>query len=94
MVADANGHRKIEVVPLPKEEVVDTNGAGDSFVGGFISGIYDGLDVDNCVKRGNKIACEVVKRSGCTFPENFSLWCLCITPFFLYKLNSIFETIE
>lgn len=72
MVADKTGPLRVPVTPLPQEEVVDTNGAGDSFVGGFISGLYAGLSLQECVERGNKIAREVVKRSGCTFPEEFA----------------------
>jgi len=69
LFADVHGTKSVLVTPLPKEEVVDTNGAGDSFVGGFISGIYSGCDVETSIERGNRIAREVVKRSGCTFPE-------------------------
>lgn len=36
-IGDEKGVREIEVVPLEKAEVVDTNGAGDSFVGGFLT---------------------------------------------------------
>lgn len=59
---------------LSKEEVVDTNGAGDSFVGGFLYELYKGNNLEQCVATGSKLAREVVKRSGCTFPEHFMIW--------------------
>jgi adenosine kinase len=58
---------------LEKEKIVDTNGAGDSFVGGFLFEIYRGNSVDVAVKTGSKLAREVVMRSGCTFPANFEI---------------------
>ena len=29
--------KEVEIPAIPKEKVIDTNGAGDSFVGGFLS---------------------------------------------------------
>ena len=33
--------------------IVDTNGAGDAFVGGFFSELAKGSDVPTAVRRGN-----------------------------------------
>ena len=33
------------ILALPKEKLVDTNGAGDSYVGGFLAGLSKGLDL-------------------------------------------------
>lgn len=43
-----------------KAEVVNTVGAGDSFIAGFLCGVLHGETVDRCLERGAKIAAEVV----------------------------------
>jgi 5-dehydro-2-deoxygluconokinase len=40
-------------------------GAGDSFMGGFVSGLADGLPVRDAVLRGSAAAAMVVARVGC-----------------------------
>ena len=57
------------VVALEKEQIVDTNGAGDAFVGGFLAQLYQDKDIKTCVAAGIYLSREVVQRSGCTFPE-------------------------
>lgn len=54
---------------LPKEKLVDTNGAGDAFVGGFLAQLVQGKPIEECVRAGNYAACVVIQRSGCTYPE-------------------------
>lgn len=56
------------VKPLAKEALVDTNGAGDAFVGGFISRLVAGADTAACVTAGTYAARVVIQRSGCTYP--------------------------
>ena len=58
-----------EVHAIAHDDIVDTNGAGDAFVGGFFAQIFQGKDVDTAVKAGIWLSCEVVQRSGCTFPD-------------------------
>eukprot|EP00922_Rhytidocystis_sp_ex-Travisia-forbesii_P038446 GHVS01057270.1.p1 GENE.GHVS01057270.1~~GHVS01057270.1.p1 ORF type:complete len:356 (+),score=60.08 GHVS01057270.1:74-1141(+) len=55
------------VEPLEKSKLVDTNGAGDAFVGGFLYGLSKGKDIDFCVFAGSYAARHVIQRSGCTF---------------------------
>eukprot|EP00928_Gymnodinium_smaydae_P096841 TRINITY_DN8633_c0_g1_i5.p1 TRINITY_DN8633_c0_g1~~TRINITY_DN8633_c0_g1_i5.p1 ORF type:complete len:364 (-),score=93.54 TRINITY_DN8633_c0_g1_i5:16-1038(-) len=59
---------KFPVIVLPKEKLVDTNGAGDSYVGGFLAGLVKGLPIEACCKAGAYAASVIVQRSGCTFP--------------------------
>lgn len=56
------------VLVLPKEKLVDTNGAGDSYVGGFLAALSKGKSMEECCKAGAYAASVVVQRSGCTFP--------------------------
>ncbi|KAL3760830.1 hypothetical protein ACHAWU_007896 [Discostella pseudostelligera] len=57
------------VVPLPKEELVDTNGAGDAFVGGFLAGLLAEKDVGECVEAGHWAARFIIQQSGCTLTK-------------------------
>lgn len=60
---------KYPVIGLPKEKLVDTNGAGDAFVGGFLSQLVKEKSIEDCVKGGCYAANVVIQRSGCTYPE-------------------------
>ena len=61
--------KEIPVTVLSKEQLVDTNGAGDSFVGGFLSQIVQGKSVEQAIQAGIWLSTQVIQRSGCTFPE-------------------------
>lgn len=47
------------VYPAPR--VVNTVGAGDSFIAGFLYGVLHGLPVEQCLAEGAKVAAEVVQ---------------------------------
>jgi len=57
------------VPSIPKEQIVDTNGAGDSFTGAVMAQIALGKDIVSAVKAGIWLSGVVVQRSNCTFPE-------------------------
>jgi adenosine kinase len=65
VIAELGSVRHIDVAPV--EKIVDTNGAGDAFVGGFLALIAKGASVDAAVKAGQWAAAHVIQRSGCTF---------------------------
>jgi len=56
-------------IPVPVEDIVDLNGAGDSFVGGFLAGLVQGKSEEQCIRAGHYAACEVIKRNGCSLPD-------------------------
>lgn len=58
---------EVPAVKLPQEKVVDTNGAGDAFVGGFLAQLIQGKSIEDCVKCGIWAATQIVQRSGCTY---------------------------
>jgi len=65
-------HGKVKtypVTPLEKSEIVDTNGAGDAFVGGFLAQWILGNSLDTAVACGIWAATHCIKRSGCTMPD-------------------------
>lgn len=57
------------IIPVKKEDLVDTNGAGDAFVGGFLAQLVQEKGIEECIKCGNYAANVIIQRSGCTFPE-------------------------
>eukprot|EP00921_Rhytidocystis_pertsovi_P004733 GHVQ01008214.1.p1 GENE.GHVQ01008214.1~~GHVQ01008214.1.p1 ORF type:complete len:368 (-),score=44.46 GHVQ01008214.1:184-1287(-) len=59
--------QKFSVELLDKSKLVDTNGAGDAFVGGFLYGLSLDKGLDYCVYAGSYAARHVIQRSGCTF---------------------------
>ncbi|CAE6085845.1 unnamed protein product [Arabidopsis arenosa] len=69
VVAEDGKVKKYPVIPLPKEKLVDTNGAGDAFVGGFMSQLVKEKSIEECVKAGCYASNVVIQRSGCTYPE-------------------------
>jgi len=67
VIQDGHTH-KFHPLPVPSQEIVDTNGAGDSFMGGFLSQLVKGKPLDQCIAGGHYCASEVIRRSGATFP--------------------------
>jgi len=53
---------------LAKKDIVDTNGAGDAFVGGFLSQLVQEKPLEKCIEAGIFAARTIIQSSGCTFP--------------------------
>ena len=56
---------KPKIYPVEKLEasqIVDTNGAGDAFAGGFIGAYVSGKSLDECVLAGHKLAAICVQQ--------------------------------
>jgi len=60
------------IIVLPKHKLVDTNGAGDAYVGGFLASLVQEKDMTYCCAAGAYAASVIVQRSGCTFPAKAS----------------------
>merc|ERR1711971_286491 len=54
---------------LPASKIVDTNGAGDAFVGGFLAQYVLGKDLRTACRCGIWAATHIIQRSGCTLPD-------------------------
>ncbi|KAL1123504.1 hypothetical protein AAG570_002582 [Ranatra chinensis] len=67
IVVEGGKCREFPVVFLPSEKVVDTNGAGDAFVGGFMAQLVKRRPIETCIKCAIWTATQIVQRSGCTF---------------------------
>ncbi|KAJ8013505.1 hypothetical protein DPEC_G00030480 [Dallia pectoralis] len=57
------------VLDINQEDIVDTNGAGDAFVGGFLSELVQDKPLEECIRAGHYAANVIIRRAGCTFPE-------------------------
>ncbi|GAA6111111.1 adenosine kinase isoform X1 [Tachysurus ichikawai] len=63
---------KVEMFPvieMDQKDIVDTNGAGDAFVGGFLSELVQDKSLEQCIRAGHYAANVIIRHSGCTFPE-------------------------
>ena len=55
-----DGERFYECGIVPAEKVVNTVGAGDSYIAGFTKGVLDGLDVPACMRAGAELSSRVI----------------------------------
>ncbi|XP_061490823.1 adenosine kinase isoform X2 [Rhineura floridana] len=69
IMATGSEVRAFPVLISDQSEIVDTNGAGDAFVGGFLSQLVYDRPLTECIRAGHYAASVIIKRSGCTFPE-------------------------
>jgi adenosine kinase len=56
------------VSPIAAEKIIDTNGAGDAFVGGFLAAYARRLPVEKAILAGHYSAGVIIQHDGCTFP--------------------------
>ena len=61
--------RAYPVNPINEEDIIDTIGAGDAFVGGFFAQLVLNKSLDVCIESGIYCAQEVIKQIGCQFPK-------------------------
>ncbi|XP_065290557.1 uncharacterized protein Adk2 isoform X2 [Dermacentor albipictus] len=73
IVAQGHTTQKFPVPKLEPDVIVDTNGAGDSFVGGFLAMYLLGKPIETCIRCGITVSVEVIKNSGCTLPDRESI---------------------
>ena len=59
---DGNEFHKYGIVEC--DNVVDTMGAGDSYIAGFLSGIIEGLEIEKCMEKGARTSTETLKYFG------------------------------
>lgn len=57
------------IIPIAAENILDTNGAGDAWVGGFLSQLVQGKSMKESLDGGHYAANVIIQRSGCTFPD-------------------------
>lgn len=70
VVATGSGPvREFKPLRVREEDIVDTNGAGDAFVGGFLSQIVKGRSIEHAISIGHAAASVIIQQNGCTTPE-------------------------
>ena len=55
---------------INNDDIVDLNGAGDSFLGGFLSEYIKGSSLHDCCRIGTEAAGVILRNVGCIFPKN------------------------
>ncbi|CAL1543257.1 unnamed protein product [Lymnaea stagnalis] len=58
------------VVDVTADQIIDTNGAGDAFVGGFLASLIKGESSSDAMKAGHTAAHVILKQRGCSLPNN------------------------
>lgn len=72
IVCSADGTINTYEVPLiDSSAIVDLNGAGDAFVGGYLAGLATDKSVVECASLGNYCAGTIIQRSGCDLGVDF-----------------------
>jgi len=61
--------KEYPIIPVEGKDIVDTNGAGDAFVGGFLSQYAQNKSIDECIDAGHWLANINIKLVGPTFPK-------------------------
>ncbi|KAJ3083481.1 adenosine kinase [Quaeritorhiza haematococci] len=74
VVASEGKVTTFNIIPVAKEEIVDTNGAGDAFCGGFMSQYVQGKPIEVAISAGHYVASIVIRRSGPTYPREPATW--------------------
>lgn len=57
--------RQTHVAATKPEAVVDTTGAGDSFLSGFMYGVVNGCSYEVCAKYGATVSSFIIEAAGC-----------------------------
>ncbi|KAK9452604.1 Ribokinase-like protein [Dipodascopsis uninucleata] len=69
--AETTGAVSTKTYPIRKinsSDIVDTNGAGDSFAGGFLGGLISGKSVDEAIEVGHWLASWTIRLDGPAYP--------------------------
>jgi adenosine kinase len=57
------------IVEISEDKIVDTNGAGDSYFGGFLSYYIQGKDIKKCLQAGAYASYINLQQRGCSVPD-------------------------
>jgi len=58
-----------EIIPIEPSQIIDTNGAGDAYAGGFLSQYIFGKPLAHCLKAGAYAAWCILKQRGALIPS-------------------------
>lgn len=60
---------QVVIPPVDSEKIIDSNGAGDALVGGFLAGMIQGKSQEESLKAGIALSAMIIQRHGCVFEE-------------------------
>lgn len=69
LVAFSGKTHVFEIISIDAAKIVDTNGAGDAFVGGFLAMFVQGKVTSECIGAGHYCANAVIQRTGPSYPD-------------------------
>ena len=69
VVVSSRGTSTYPVKPLDSSKIVDTNGAGDAFAGGFMAGLTKGEDLETSIDMGQWLAALSIQEVGPSYPS-------------------------
>lgn len=69
IVAYENQVFEFPILKIDPKLIVDCNGAGDAFCGGFLSQLVQGSAIPKCVAGGHYVAHAVIQRTGPSYPS-------------------------
>ncbi|XP_025195500.1 adenosine kinase 1-like [Melanaphis sacchari] len=61
------------VPKLPASDIIDSNGAGDAFIGGFISKYILGCPIKTCVEAGINAGSYIIQQPGISKGDSFKI---------------------
>lgn len=61
--------KSFPVKPLDSSKIVDTNGAGDAFAGGFMAGLVQGKSLEQSIDMGQWLAALSIQEVGPSYPK-------------------------
>lgn len=64
LVVHGNMVQEFPVIPIEEKDIVDTNGAGDAFVGGFLAQLVQGRSLESSIHSGNYAANYIIQQLG------------------------------
>jgi len=73
------------VEPLEAKLLVDTNGAGDAFVGGFLSKLVQAKGMEECVMAGHWAAKYIIQQPGTTIDQPCTYEAFAVSFLFLHR---------
>lgn len=68
VVVSAAGVNTYPVAPVDNSKIVDTNGAGDAFAGGFVGGLAQGKSLETAIAMGQWLAALSIQEVGPSYP--------------------------
>lgn len=67
-------YKEVKVLSINKENIVDTNGAGDALLAGFLAEYVRDCkkDYSKCISMGIYASYEILQKTGCQLPNTFN----------------------